>query len=828
METAKNPQSDKQSGMLEELEGLKQHVCAIPETVIATMDELCRREGISMLLSLEIVAGILFHRYSGQDHICMERKGREIQPSSITMDLSCEPSFSVLAHRLASFLLVSAEAAHGDNHAVSMVFTEDVMRHLSDMMKVGDQGSRRHNSQNVVFTFAASNGRHHLCIDYDAKWCEQTIAQLARHYMNLLEEVAANPDMNIDSLRMLGKEELNQIIVEWNNTYVGYEERCAHELFEEQASRKPNAPALIYNREEMTYGELNSRANQLGHYLVKKGVGPEVLVGICLERSPDAALAILGIMKAGGGYVALNPRFPVTRLNEMVVQSGIKLLISHSIFRDRVPAKDLEIIEIDRGRAEIESEPQTDILSGVKANNLAYVTFTSGSSGRQKGVMGIHRSITNGLKNAYFDARCPNEVCCWNSTLSFGPSIATLLLPLCSGLPIVVIPEGNERDPDKLARAIAAYLITSMVMVPSLLRQFLSLGPGIISQISSIRSLGVSGSTITLDLVESFAESMPNARMVLSYSFSEIGCCASTAIAPSKAKSNRVSMGRAYANTHIYILDHAMNPVPVGVTGELYVAASHLARGYLGQPELTAEHFLTNPFELRSKERMFRTGDLGRYRPDGEIELIGRVDNQVKIRGFRVELSEVEAAIKTHPVVKDVAVKAYEMNGEQRLAAYLVMVSGTTLTATDLRRHVENLLPSYMVPFAFVFVEQIPLSENGKPNINALAPPDSGRPQISTKYEAPHNSVEAAVAEIWAEILGFTQIGINDDYLDLGGDSLGAARIASRIRDKYGVEIPLPSFFEWLTVGDLADEISRGASCRLDGVVQMKDDERHW
>lgn len=598
-------------------------------------------------------------------------------------------------------------------------------------------------------------------------------------------------------------------IHEWGNSpRQQYESKSVRELFEEQVSSTPEKIALRFLKETITYAKLNSHANRVAHYLRKFGAGPEVVVGVEMGRSIEAIICILGILKTGAAYAIMNPEYPISRLKEMVRDASIGLILSNSRSAGNTIYGEAHIINYKQ--LPDNCEGIANIASNISLDNAAYVSFTSGSTGKPKGVIGIHRSISHliGLSRFHYNEKLEQEVCCLNAPLSFGSTVAMLFMPLCCGFLLVVIPDGDEKDPRKFARAVQENQITSLTMVPSLISQLCSLGDVARAMLKSVRKVALAGAAVTQDLMDKVRSLMPQAQIVIGYAASEIGAVAVAGPEGGDWKES-ILLGRPAHDTQIYILDHDMNLVPIGVPGELCVASSHLARGYIGRPELTAERFVPNPFGCSAGERLYRTGDLVKFRSDGQVEYLGRLDTEVKVRGFRVELTEIESALARYEAIEEAVVIGDGRESSQRLVAYVVRKREKEANVTAIRKYLQERLPDYMVPSLFVFLDSLPLNPHGKVDREALPLRGADRPVVDGQYEGPRDFVEAAVTHIWETALGFEQIGIHDDFLDIGGDSLIAALIASEIRERFAVEIPLPLFFENLTIADLATEISR-------------------
>lgn len=629
---------------------------------------------------------------------------------------------------------------------------------------------------------------------------EKTMLRMAQHLQNLLRSASKDPATLISDLTILSEQERRQILFEWNSTEQPCPQGCIPELFQKQANRNPKAVALIDADQRVTYRELNQRANRLAHHLIARGVGPEVLVGICMEQSWKAVVGILGILKAGGAYVPLDPSYPPQRLQEMVQDAKVSLVVSTARCRDRVPTG-VEIVSVDEVPAGSSANP----LSKTTPDNAAYVLYTSGTTGKPKAVVGIHRSVINGLVSVTY---APNEICCLNAFLSFGFSIANLFLPLLCGLPLVIVSDEELKDINGLLNVIERERITRIVLPPPVLKQILNLGPKTVSKLRTIREVGLAGAVLTHDIITLLTAAMPLAKLHNCYSSSEIGTLATVwNVTAESIRHRETYIGRPVANTRIYILDRTMHPVPVGVAGEIYVGAAHLARGYLNRPDLTAERFLSDPFSATAGARVYRTGDLGRYLPGGDIEYLGRADDQVKIRGFRVELAEIEAALCSHPGVAQAVVVPRDSQNTS-LVAYIVCKSDACVSGLELRRFLVERMPDFMIPAAFTAMDSIPLLASGKVNRNALPEP-SGPDLGDAPIIQPANAVETWLLQIWESILGIRNIGVCDSFFDLGGNSLQASALVNKIEERINRRVPPAVFIRECTIRQFAEYLGR-------------------
>ena len=637
-----------------------------------------------------------------------------------------------------------------------------------------------------------------------------TMVRIEQHFLNLLKGIVTDPEQRLSDLPLLTQEEQRQLLVEWNNTQSDYPEHaCIHQLIELQVQRTPEALAVVFENETLTYRELNRRANVLAHALQASGVGPEVLVGVCMERSMELVVALLAILKAGGAYVPLDPTYPQERLTYMIQDAQMPVLLTQRRWRDLLPTGGMQIICLDGDWQACGQEENP--VSSVQPGNMAYMIYTSGSTGRPKGVINIHRGLCNRLhwmQQAYQLTAADRVL--QKTPFSFDVSVWEFFWPLLTGACLVVARPGGHQDPAYLASLIDEQQITTLHFVPSMLQMFL-LEPGLEECCKSLKRVICSGEALPFELQERFFSRLA-AELHNLYGPTEASIDVTYWQCQPGSHDRTVPIGRPIANTQIYILDGSSRPMPVGVHGELYIGGVGVARGYYNRPELTTEKFVRNPFSKEATDRLFRTGDLARYRPDGAIEFLGRIDHQVKIRGFRIELGEIEAVLSQHPAIKEVVVLAREdVPGNKRLVAYLVPAVGVSghqtfqvpLFVEDVRNFLKDKLPHYMIPAAFVFLDALPLSANGKVDRKALPAPDTLRPKLEEAFVAPRNPVEEALAGIWAQILGIDKVGIHDNFFDLGGASIQSLQIIAKAGEA-GLQLTPEMLFEHQTVAELA------------------------
>jgi len=579
-----------------------------------------------------------------------------------------------------------------------------------------------------------------------------------------------------------------------------------HQLFEAQARDTPDNVAVVYGEQSLSYRELDRRANQLARSLRSLGVAPEVPVGICMERSLELVIALLGLLKAGGVYVPLDPSNPKERLSFIVNETRPKVLLAQERLLECLPEVDAESIVLDKDWSTVFTESAAPVENLISSENLGFLIYTSGSTGEPKAVMLPHRprdSRTSHEHKLY--QLTANDRHVLKSSISFTLFLRELFLPLLTGARLIIIPPGTETDMDYLVQLIANHKISIITLTPSTLRAILSQPR--LEQCRSLRHIFCFGEPLTADL-ETLYFSKLSAELTLYYGATEAPGATYRKCQPSETR-NIAELGQPLPGMEFHLLNDSLEHVPNGTCGEIYLGGK-LARGYFKRPDLTAEKFIPHPFSQEPGARLYKTGDLGCLLPSGNIEFVGRVDDLVKVRGFRIELGEITKTIRQHPEINDAFVLALDADSDRsRIVAYAVPNLRSTISATDLRSYVRKKLPDYMVPARFIFLDALPVSPNGKIDRKALPVPGRSRPELDTPLVAGRTPLEKDLAQIWGEVLELDQIGIHDNFLDLGGDSLAATRIVSQVIARFQTEIPLRSLFQSPTVAEMAVVISR-------------------
>jgi amino acid adenylation domain-containing protein/non-ribosomal peptide synthase protein (TIGR01720 family) len=645
-----------------------------------------------------------------------------------------------------------------------------------------------------------------LKVMYDSRRFDAAaVSRMLSHFETLLAGIVADPARPIAELPLLSAAESARLLKAFNDTRREYpREEFIHELFEARAAAAPEAVALVYEGELLSYAELNARANQLAHHLRRQGVGPESLVGVLMERSVELVVALLGVLKAGGAYVPLDPAYPRERLAYMLEDSRVEVLLTQERLADALLPTSARVIRLDAEWDVIAGANAENPARSVTAENLAYVIYTSGSTGRPKGTGNTHGAILNRLlwmQEVY--VMTPDDRVLQKTPYGFDVSVWEFFWPLMTGARLVVARPGGHQDSAYMANLIAAQGVTTLHFVPSMLQLFLE-EPGL-EKCRGLRRVVCSGEALPYELQQRFFARMPWAALHNLYGPTEAAVDVTFWECRPGGDLRAVPIGRPVANTQIYLLDARLLPVPEGVPGELYIGGVQLARGYHGRPGLTAEKFIPDPFSDEPGARLYRTGDLARYLPGGAIEFLGRTDYQVKVRGLRIEPGEIEAVLAEQPEVRDAVVLARgESGGEKRLVAYVARAQGQAVSQDDLRRRLRERLPEYMVPAAFVVLDELPLTPNGKVDRKALPEPEAARAESAQELVTARTPLEATLADIWKDVLGVEEVGVDDNFFDLGGHSLKAMQVVTRLRSILGVSLPLKDLMSAPTIAESA------------------------
>jgi non-ribosomal peptide synthase domain TIGR01720/amino acid adenylation domain len=621
----------------------------------------------------------------------------------------------------------------------------------------------------------------------------ERITRLVGHFQTLLKGIVTNPQQQVGELPLLMEAEKQQLLVDWNQTESPYpKNKCIHQLFEEQVTKNPDAIAIIYEQESLSYQQLNQKANQLAHYLQSLGVKPDELVGICVERSPLFIIGILGILKAGAAYLPLDSNYPLERLIYMLQDSGLSVLLTQENVANNISFTAIQTIKLDHDWPIISQQDTVNPISDVKPENLAYIIYTSGSTGKPKGVLIAHKGVCNLItqERQLFDIKPQSRILQFAS-FSFDASVSEIFMALLSGASLVMGNSDSLLPGENLLNLLKKQKITLTTLPPSAL----TVMPP--EKLPHLQTLIIGGEASSAELLSKWCQ---NYNLFNGYGPTESTVCTTFALIQSPEQ--KPFIGKPIGNLQVYILDPNLNPVPIGVNGELYIGGEGLAKGYLHQPTLTQSKFIANPFGNDSNSRLYKTGDIVRYSSDGNIEFINRIDNQVKIRGFRIELGEIEAVLTQHPQVrKGIVIVREDELGTKRLYAYIIPET-TELTSGELRLFLQNKLPHYMLPAFLIFLEAFPLTTNGKIDRRALPEPEIKLDNTTNKV-IPSTEIEKTLADIWQTVLGLKQVSINDNFFELGGDSILAIQIIAKA-NQAGLQITPNQLFSHQTISQLA------------------------
>jgi amino acid adenylation domain-containing protein len=632
----------------------------------------------------------------------------------------------------------------------------------------------------------------------------ETIRRMSAQLERVLTEMVAQPGGRISELELLSEGEREQMVVGWNATASEYPKQSIQELFEEQAARKPQSIAVEYKGLELTYEELNERANQLAHYLRRKGVRLEEKVGLCVERTPEMVVGLLGILKAGGAYVPLDGSYPTERLKYMLRDTQVRVVLSQQSLKASVDGMDVEVICLDDAGGELARENMANPTHRTSGENLAYVMYTSGSTGQPKGISVVHRGVVRLVRNTNYVELGSEDVVAQSATVSFDASTFEIWGALLNGGRVVMIDKETVVNPKALGEKLKQERVSTLFLTTAIFNQVAWQAPGIFK---GVKQVMFGGEAVDVGAVRRILEEGGPERLLHVYGPTESTTFAmGYEVKDVSAEAATVPIGGAIGNTRVYLLNERMSAVPVGVVGEIYIGGDGLAREYVSRPDLTAERFVPDAFSKSGGERLYRTGDLGRYRKDGSIEFIGRKDHQVKIHGYRIELGEIESVLEEHECVEQAVVLAREDEpAQKRLVGYVVFKEGASATCAELRSYLKERLPEYMVLGFFVTQEKLPLTANGKVDRKALPAPKVAGGE--GQYVPPRSELEKLIAGIWCETLQVETVGIFDDFFELGGHSFLAIRVITSIRKIFQLEVQLKTLFENPTVAGMSEWI---------------------
>lgn len=823
---------------------------SIPKTLSDRLMQTGQAEGATLFMTLLAALSILLYRYTGQEDFaigtpvagrnCSELEeviGFFVNTLVLRMRLSGELTFRELLHRARQVCL--GAYAHDEapfEKLVEELQPERDLRHsplfqvMLDLQNMPMEPMNFHELRLSLLPVPARSAKFDLtltfnetqagldgALEYNARLFEDaTIRGITDNLLALLEEISASPDTELCALRLLSRAEQATLLAEWSGAATSRRNGPhVHRSFELQAQKTPYATAVVCGSESLNYSELNQRANELARYLRASGFGPEMLAGICLERSVSLVTAVVAALKAGGAYVPLDPSYPEERLSSMMKDSGLNVVITESRFLARVVQAGARIVCLDSEKEQIAAEGKDDLDVDAWPQSAAYVLYTSGSTGRPKGVVVSHGNLAHSTHSRMSYYEDPVTAFLLVPSFNFDSSVAGFFWTLCQGGKLTIPEQGLHHDPAHLARLTEQHSISHLLCLPSLYDLFLDHG----RRLASVRTAIVAGEVCSTGLVSRHRDLLPQARLFNEYGPTEGSVWTSVFDCTSAIAGDSVPIGRPIPGTRIYLLDRHLQPAPIGAMGNLHIGGDGVARGYLNDPALTAERFIPDPLAKEPGARLYRTGDLARYRPTGDLDFLGRDDLQVKVRGHRIEPGEIELVLARHSSVQHVAV----VPGRDGLTAYVSLRRSHETTDKDLREYLGGNLPYYMVPTRFTFLDSLPLTPAGKVDRKALALARPEESRSACSYLAPRTALEEVLAGIFAAVLGRERFGITDNFFESGGHSLLAAQVVSRIRETLAVELQLRRVFDAPTVAGLAVAIlaETGESARVERTAEL-------
>ncbi len=811
----------------------------LPKRLLEGLKALSKREGVTLFMTLMAAFQALLSRYTDQEDILVGTPvagrsrpetesliGLFINTLVMRTDLSGDPTLRELLKRVREVVLGAFE--HLDLPFGKLVAELQPERDLSHppvfqvMFVLQNVPSTVVQLPGLALTaFEIDSALSKLDLTLEAAEADDglicrfeyntdifesaTIDRMAKAYRIILENLLENPDQHIWGFPVLSAGERDNMIRLWNDTDRDFPvDQCIHQLIEHQAALAPQSVAVTFGEQSLTYAELNTRANHLANYLRSRGVRSETLVGFFLERSLDMVVSLLGILKAGGAYVPLDPAYPAERISFMITDSRMPVLLAHQEGLQKLDLNGVDAICLDRDWPGIEQADSGNPSPNTTRGQLAYVIYTSGSTGQPKGVQITHRAVVNFLDSMSREPGIRREdTLLAVTTLSFDIAALEIYLPLSAGAHLVIAGREATLDAGKLRDLLVSSGATVMQATPATWRMLVEAGweglPGL--------KILCGGESLPQDLAQQLLSKCSSLWNMYGPTETTIW----SAVNRVSAGKGLVVIGRPIANTQIYVLDRSLNPVPIGVPGELYIGGVGLARGYWNRPELTAEKFIPDPFRCAPDARLYKTGDLVRYLPDGTLEFLGRIDQQVKIRGFRIELGEIESTLNSFAGIRESVVVAREDTpGDKRLVSYFVAAPGAQPSVGELRNRLRQKLPEHMIPSAFVSLDAIPRTPNGKVNRRGLPLPDQARPALEVSFVPPRNEMETKVAAMWQRLLQVDQVGRNDNFFDLGGHSLLMVQVHSALLKNVSTTVTMLDLFRYPTVKSLAEFLNQG------------------
>lgn len=835
---------------IQNYQGARQSI-VLPKSLTQALKKLSQQEGTTLFMTLLAAFKVFLYHYTQQNDILVgtpiaNRNRSEIEgligffvnTLVLRTDLGGNPSFRELLRRVRQ---VTLEAyTHQDLPFEYLVEKLQPQRDLSYsplfQVMFALQNVRKDELKLPGITLSSlqlekQTAQFDLSVDFFetesglSGWFEyntdlfdaSTVTRMVKHFCKLLSDIVANPEQHIAELSLLTQVEQQQLLVEWNNTQAEYiQDKCIHELFEAQVERSPDAIAVTFEDKHLTYQQLNEKSNQLAHYLRSLGVKPEVLVGIFVERSLEMVVGLLAILKAGGTYLPVDPAYPKERLAFMLEDAQISVLLTQQRLLAELPKHEAQVVCLDTDWLIIAQESQENLLNRFTPENLAYVIYTSGSTGRPKGVMIQHNSLVNYIKTACLEYELESsDRILQFASISFDTAAEEIFPCLVQGATLVLRTDSMLSSIPSFLQTCQALNLTVLDLPTAFWHQLTAeLAEESLQLPEQLRLVIIGGEKALsqrLGIWQKYVEQ--RVQLINSYGPTEATIVATMSNLSKLIQANaalEVPIGRGINNVQIYILNTYLQPTPIGVPGELYIGGVGVARGYLNLPELTAIKFIPNPFSKESGSRLYKTGDLARYLPNGDIEILGRIDDQVKIRGFRIELGEIEARLNQHAKVREAVVVTWgDELTDKRLVAYVSAQPKQEFTITELRSFLKEKLPEYMIPSAFVLLETLPLTPNGKLDRRSLPAPETLRPELEAAYVMPQTEIEQTIATIWQKSLNIEKIGIHDNFFELGGHSLLLVKINSQLREIFKIDLSMLDMFRYPTISSLAELFSQ-------------------